>query len=797
MWFGTTPAMDRLKPLLLVTWLAVELIPTAKAQEFETVVTLPNLTLGAGLTKPVAGPDGKLYATAAIGGANENGTFLSFTTNGAVSKLADFNEATGARPGNVTLGSDGKFYTVSATGRKLTSVTTGGQLTPVVNFADFGINTSAGVIRASDGALYGIGRKLESGSAIFRYTPEEGFETIFNFNHGPETPPFGSLTEGADGALYGMTRANVVADLGTTSGVEKGTVFRVTKSGSFKTFAVFSPNVNPAGALVLAHDGNFYGVANAWNPSTGQDVVFRMTPAGKLETLAIIAKPNTDLAGNLVVGPGGDLYGLAYDFDRESLRGIFKVSLQGVVTFIKQFDPETTSSARGLSVGPDGNLYGAMGSTLFRLVTENESPIANNDILELPAIYANVLTNDSDPNSDPLRVVSVTNGLHGTVVFTNDGKITYSPGPDFDNGEVESDTFAYTISDPLGGTSTATVTVRVPENLFKAGAGVYNGLLTNGGAAKGSFNLTLTKNRTFTATLLVDGIRTAVTGSFEADGTFTATINRKEPHPPLTLTLELDAISNEISGTISDGMNSYSAVLMRNLKLFSPARPSPLRGKYTALIVNNQGGPALPGGIGFAKMSVGANGSVVVTGKLGDGTPFSVGSSLNSNNAFPLYLKAYSRKEGYVAGQIVFRNGEASDADGLLTWHKPPREKDVRYPEGFTTAPTFKAARYFTPPNYLYFGLPFTAVLTVGDKPAKEVERREGFILRVWPPQGDQTKVKFDPLTGFFRGTYFDGDARHTLEGAIYQYDEPAFAAGFGVDQNVTVPVSVALPVIP
>jgi hypothetical protein len=791
--------MDQLKSLLLVTWLAVESIPTAKAQTFESVVTLPNIALGAGLTRPVAGPEGKLYATATLGGANENGTLLAFTTNGTITKIADFNEATGARPGSVTVGADQKFYMVTAFGRKLTSVTTAGELTPVVTFNDFGINSSTGVTRASDDALYGTALKLTTGSVIFRYTPEDGFETLFNFNETTGDSPVGSLVEGTDGALYGLTRKGPPPERPTAGGpVEPGTAFRMTKDGSFKTLATFSgPSGDPAGSLVQANDGNFYGAANSRNPN-GQDVIFRMSPAGKLETIAIMATPNVDLAGSLIVGPGGDLFGLAYFSEGESLHSIFKVSLKGVVTVVKRFDAGTTSPASGLSLGPDGNLYGTMGSTLFRLATSNQSPTANNDIFELPVIHANVIANDSDPNNDPVQVISVTDGFHGTVTFTPDGTVTYSPGPDFDGDEVQSDTFAYTISDPLGGTTTATVTVNMPDKIFRAGAGVYNGVLTLGGAPKGSFNLTLTKNGSFTATLIVDGIRTPVTGSFEADGTFSAAIPRKEPLPPLTLTLQLEAISNVVTGTISDGMNSYSANLSRNLKLFSPTRPNPHQGKYTALIANNQTGPSLPGGTGFARMTVGATGAVVITGKLGDGTPFSAGSSLNSDDAFPLYVKAYSRNEGYVAGQIAFRTGETSQADGLLTWRKPARENDVRYPDGFTTAPTFLASRYFKPPTFDFLGLGEDATLTVGDKPAKQLEHNEplSFTMRVLPIT-DGTKVKFDPLTGLFRGAYFDGDVRFPLEGVIYQHDNPSRAEGLSIDQNETIKVSITSLIAP
>ena len=69
-----------------------------------------------------------------------------------------------------------------------------------------------------------------------------------------------------------------------------------------------------------------------------------------------------------------------------------------------------------------------------------------------------VLSNDSDPESDPLVIQSVTNGTHGTVTQT--GTVaTYSP----DAGFAGADSFTYTASDGRGGNSTASVAVTVWE----------------------------------------------------------------------------------------------------------------------------------------------------------------------------------------------------------------------------------------------------------------------------------------------------------------------------------------------
>ncbi|MDG0991521.1 MAG: Ig-like domain-containing protein, partial [Luminiphilus sp.] len=73
-------------------------------------------------------------------------------------------------------------------------------------------------------------------------------------------------------------------------------------------------------------------------------------------------------------------------------------------------------------------------------------------------ITISVLDNDSDPDNDPLSVVSNTGSTNGgTVVANPDGTFTYTPANNFTG----TDTFSYTISDGNGGEDTATVTIQV------------------------------------------------------------------------------------------------------------------------------------------------------------------------------------------------------------------------------------------------------------------------------------------------------------------------------------------------
>ncbi|MGE0084616.1 MAG: SdrD B-like domain-containing protein [Desulfococcaceae bacterium] len=68
-----------------------------------------------------------------------------------------------------------------------------------------------------------------------------------------------------------------------------------------------------------------------------------------------------------------------------------------------------------------------------------------------------VLSNDKDPDNDPLTVTAVTDPPHGTAVVNPDGTVTYTP----DTGYTGTDTFTYTICDTHSNCVTADVSVTV------------------------------------------------------------------------------------------------------------------------------------------------------------------------------------------------------------------------------------------------------------------------------------------------------------------------------------------------
>ncbi|AQS40086.1 protein of unknown function (DUF4347)/Outer membrane protein beta-barrel domain [Shewanella psychrophila] len=93
------------------------------------------------------------------------------------------------------------------------------------------------------------------------------------------------------------------------------------------------------------------------------------------------------------------------------------------------------------------------------VLSVNDLPVASNDSAELDedqSISISVLTNDSDPENDPL-VVTSHQSLHGSTTVNGDQSLTYAPALNY----FGQDQITYSISDGNGGESTATVAITV------------------------------------------------------------------------------------------------------------------------------------------------------------------------------------------------------------------------------------------------------------------------------------------------------------------------------------------------
>lgn len=172
------------------------------------------------------------------------------------------------------------------------------------------------LIEGSDGNFYGSaaggGVGMNAQGTVFKISPAGEMSVIYSFAENPDgSLPNGSapgtLVEGIDGFLYGITSENGANGFGT--------VFKLSKSGvihvlhNFCNTLTCSDGANP-GFLMQALDGNFYGATGPTNFPTS--VLFRITPAGSYTVLHTFdGKTQPDGTGvyGMVQAADGNLYG--------------------------------------------------------------------------------------------------------------------------------------------------------------------------------------------------------------------------------------------------------------------------------------------------------------------------------------------------------------------------------------------------------------------------------------------------------------------------------------------------------
>ncbi|MEO7127456.1 MAG: choice-of-anchor tandem repeat GloVer-containing protein, partial [Rhodoferax sp.] len=134
--------------------------------------------------------------------------------------------------------------------------------------------------------------------------------------------PLGTLIQASDGSLYGMT------DSGGANGA--GTVFKITTAGVETLLHSFANGTadaqNPYGSLIQGSDGNLYGMTvNGGANSAG--TVVRITTAG-VETLIYSFGAGSDGQypyGSLIQGSDGSLYGMTQQGGANGAGTVFKI----------------------------------------------------------------------------------------------------------------------------------------------------------------------------------------------------------------------------------------------------------------------------------------------------------------------------------------------------------------------------------------------------------------------------------------------------------------------------------------
>ena len=298
----------------------------------------------------VQASNGNFYGTTYNGGTGTDcpannggcGTVYEITPYGALTTLYNFCSlascADGAFPRGLVQGANGNFYGTTTgynglpcLGETRTGcgtvfeITPTGTLTTLHEFCSRskcsdGWGPFAALTMWSDGNFYGTtvyGGDNSDGTA-FQITPQGKLTTILSFcpggNCADGTQPEAALVLGSNGNLYGTARG------GGNTDCSCGTIFEITAAGQLTTLYTFCAETgcadgsDPAGALSLGSDGNFYGTTTAGG-TNGLGSVFELTSGGQFNSLYSFSCTATNCSdgaipyAGLLQGTNGIFYG--------------------------------------------------------------------------------------------------------------------------------------------------------------------------------------------------------------------------------------------------------------------------------------------------------------------------------------------------------------------------------------------------------------------------------------------------------------------------------------------------------
>jgi len=330
------------------------------------------------------GADGRLYGTTLAGGQFGLGTVFAFdASTGNLVTLHHFANDEGAEPlGQLVQASDGNFYGTTRRGGddNINCVGGCGTIYRISSSGKFktlhfmrvleGTTLQGGLIEATNGILYGIatqGATTGCGTVYAFSRADSSLKVVHTFNCTSDGRfPYGRLVQATNGFLYGTTSSGATA--------EEGTVYRVKPKGSrFTTlaeFAGFNGGCQPKSGLIQASNGDLYGAAEDCG-NYGSGALYAITPRGAFRAIYNFdhdgyARDGKNPTAEVLQAPDGKLYGTApigglpvEDPDRSGT--VFRINLKGTKfrlphTFMQA--PDGSRPSTGLTVGPDGNLYG-------------------------------------------------------------------------------------------------------------------------------------------------------------------------------------------------------------------------------------------------------------------------------------------------------------------------------------------------------------------------------------------------------------------------------------------------------
>lgn len=331
--------------------------------------------------------NGNLYGTTEFGSLSNYtgaGTIFTVDTNDHFSTVVAFNGVNGFGPlAALVEDTNGNFYGTTAFGGtndagNIFELTAGGTVTNVYSFdTNNGSNLATTLVPGTNGDLYGVTAAAGAygQGSIFMLSPEGSFTNLYSFTGGADGgAPTGTLLLAGDGNFYGLT----------TSGLTNtnGGIFKLAADGTVTNLYQFTGGADgyaPVGALVQGTDGELYGATehNTIRNFQFYGTIFKVSSNGAFSTL--YALNYTDGAyphAGLIQGSDGNFYGTTYSGAYDANGTLFRITPAGTISTLLAFDGfnDGAHPASALVEGVNGALYGTTTAdgpggrgTVFRL----------------------------------------------------------------------------------------------------------------------------------------------------------------------------------------------------------------------------------------------------------------------------------------------------------------------------------------------------------------------------------------------------------------------------------------------
>ncbi|MEQ1733288.1 MAG: choice-of-anchor tandem repeat GloVer-containing protein [Bacteroidia bacterium] len=317
--------------------------------------------------------DSTLYGTTYSGGAAGYGTIFQYSPNtDTVIVKFNFNTANGGAgetDGSLMLATDGNLYGFSYSGGTANkgslyqyNLSTDTAIVKV-SFGDvtIGANPEAGLLKASNGKLYGTTTKggIYNGGVLFEYDMATKTHTKkFDFNNSAVgSSPQGSLMQASSGLLYGTTSTGGVNGYGTLF-----TYNLITDTLIVKASFNYSNGSEAKGSPIEASNGMLYGTTRSGGVY-GYGVLYKYSPI----TDTLIVTHNFDENGiegafpsaTVLQAFNGKIYGTT-EYGNFNDGAIFEYDITtDSLVVVKTFTVATgVQPLKGLIQGKDSLLYG-------------------------------------------------------------------------------------------------------------------------------------------------------------------------------------------------------------------------------------------------------------------------------------------------------------------------------------------------------------------------------------------------------------------------------------------------------